>query len=492
MKFEFKTLGKHTLVYGAGIIIGKAVSFIMLPIYTRYLTPADYGVLELLIITIDVFSMVTGMGLTATIFRYYAKYENQEEKNHIISTALIMMFIASLTIGTPCIYLSGKLSHLVFSSDQYDYYFKLMFMSFILQAGIEIPLAYIRAKQNSTLFVLINFCRLVLQLSLNIYLVVFLKMGVLGILYSSFMVSLVACIYLGIYTIRTVGCRFSLLKSIEMIKFGSPLILWSLGSLILTFSDRYFLNIYSNLNTVGIYALAYKFGFLLTALAVDPFSLIWEPHRFQIAKQENAVLIYKKVFFYQTLILVSLSFLIAVVVKDVLKIMSDPSYWEAYKLVPIILLAYILQAWTAFCNIGLFIKEKTNIYALSAGIAVVCVTLLNLFLIPKFGAYGAAWATVGAFLIRFIIVYNYSQREYFIDYGWGKVLKLTLIAGFLYLVRLLEQYDAFSISISTDIVIILLFSILVYYAILEDEAKMFIKKMLQRPIYLSALLHRKA
>src|SRR5688572_9044388 len=89
MREHLQRLGKHTLVYTAGIILGKVASFVMLPVYTRYLTPADYGVLELLGMTIDVIGMITGIGLVAGVFKFYSAEEDAAEKNAFMSTAAV-------------------------------------------------------------------------------------------------------------------------------------------------------------------------------------------------------------------------------------------------------------------------------------------------------------------------------------------------------------------------------------------------------------------
>lgn len=491
MKSELKNLGKHTVIYGAGMLLGRMVSFIMLPIYTHYLTPADYGVLELLTITTDVISMIVGIGLTSTVVRFYTKYDSQEEKNKVVSTALIMMFVTSLLINFICILLSDKFSTLVFETVDYTRYFQLSFIILFLQAGVEIPLILIRLKQDSTLFVLTNLSRLILQLSLNIYLVVILKIGVAGILYSSLISSIVITSFLIFYTIRYIGFVFSSARCIEMLRFGYPLIFWSLGSFILTFSDRYFLNIYSDLRTVGIYSLAYKFGFLL-GMFVSPFNLIWEPKRFEIAKQPDGFLLYKKVFMYLNIALLMISLILSVFIKDILMLMSDPSYWEAYRLVPIILIAYIFQTWTAFCNIGLFIKEKTNLYGLSAAISVIIVTLANVLLIPRFSAYGAAWATVIAFGIRLLAVLWYAQKEYYVDFGWIKNLQLMAVFVVMVVVRYIWPTPNMIYSILLSLGFTLSFIMVVYKIFIDDYERDYVKQLILKPRSIINLIIPKA
>jgi len=86
---ELKNLLKHGSIYTVGTVLGRIVSFLMLPIYTTYLEPAEYGTLELVGLTIDVISTAIGIGMTAAVMRFYFKYEDEESKKRVVSSALI-------------------------------------------------------------------------------------------------------------------------------------------------------------------------------------------------------------------------------------------------------------------------------------------------------------------------------------------------------------------------------------------------------------------
>ena len=325
MKTEIIKLAKHSLIYGFGIFIGKAASFIMLPVYTRYLTPADYGTIELLITTVDIVAMIAGVGLAATIFKYYSEYESEYDKKEVISTAVIMKLILAFIATTFGIILSPQISQIIFHRADNAFYFRLVFAILLLQQGvILIPLMFIRAIQNSKLFVVINAVKLILQVALNVYFLVVLEMGILGVLISTVIAEFVVGFYLFAYIFKKVGFQFSIEKCKKMTRFGYPFMFVSLSGFILTYSDRYFLNAFGDLETVGIYALGYKFGFLMFYLAVTPFMQIWQPERFEIAKQDDALRIFKKVFLYFSIVIVSLSLLISIFVKDLLILRSEP------------------------------------------------------------------------------------------------------------------------------------------------------------------------
>lgn len=489
MKEQIQKLSKHTMIYGLGVILDKAVGFIMLPIYTRHLTPADYGVLELLMMTIDVISMVAGLGLTASIFKYYMENDDPLEKNEIISTASILMIGVSLITAVVGLLFSSRLSRLVFGGTDQLFYLRLFFVIYFLQSGIvTIPILFIRALQNSGLFVMINFIKSLFQVSLNIYFVVWLEMGILGILYSVVISNIVIGIYVSIYMFRQVGIRFSFQKGKRLVKFGYPFIFVSLSSFVLVFSDRYFLNAFTSLDAVGIYALAYKFAFLTGFLVVVPFEQIWESQRFEIAKQENASLIFKKVFSYFNILIISTSLIISLFVKDVVVIISDPAYHNVYKLVPIVALAYIIQAWTFHCNLGIYIGNKSKYLAIGSVCAALGVIVFNFILIPAFGIYGAASAAVIAFSLRFVLVYFFSQKYYRIDYGWGKQVSLLAAATGIYMTSRFLAIPNVPLSIGISICLASFFLAFVYLFFLDDNEKTFIKQVLKKPLLIPSIL----
>ena len=482
MKQEYLKLTKHTVIYGAGMMISKVISFIMLPIYTRYLTPADYGTVELLTSTIDVISMIVGLGLTGTIFKYYYEYEDQTDRNEVISTAAIMMIGIALFTAVCGVLLSSRLSLLVFHHEQNDGYFRIIFTIYFLQQGtLIIPFMFMRAVENSKLFVLINLIKLFVQVAFNILFVVVFKMGIQGVLISTLLADSLIGLYLIAHTFRKVGFRFSFSKSMKMVKFGYPFIFVSLSSFVLTYSDRYFLNTFSDLKTVGIYALAYKFGFLMAYIAVAPFMQTWEPQRFEIAKQDNALQIFNKVFLYFNIVVISLSLAIVLLVKDALAVMSGPAYHEAYKLVPIIITAYVFQAWTFFCNLGIYIQEHSNYMAIASLISAVVVTILNYILIPKYGAYGAAWATAGAFFIRFFLIYVLAQKLYWIDYGWHKQLLLFLASIVIYLASTVITSSRLIPSLGINLFLFAFFEVMIYSFFLENPEKKIIADFIKKP-----------
>lgn len=460
-------MGRHTLVYTAGIIIGKIASFVMLPVYTRYLTPADYGVLELLGMTVDVIGMITGIGLVAGVFKFYSAEEDPAHKNAVISTAALG--VAALATVTTLIgqAFAPALTKLIFSSEANLLYLRLYFLLFFLQNFEYVPLLLIRAENRSALFVTINALKLVAMLSLNIVFVVHLRMGIKGVLASGIITSVAVTIGLTSYLIRRVGIGFRVEKFRQMLHFGSPMALWSVGTFILVFSDRFFLNHYTDTSTVGIYSLAYKFAFLLSALAFAPFSTVWDTQRFEVAKRPDAMAIYARVFLYMNVTLGGVGVVLCLFVRDFLSVMSAPAFLPAYRLVPLLVAGQIVFTWATYWNLGLYISGRTRAMATGAVVLVPVTLILNYLLIPPFGIYGAAWATLAAYATRFFWIYYFAQRYYPIRYQWSGIVKLYAILAAAVALRFAYRPEHMPASIGWSVGLGLTSIGLIYFLVLS-------------------------
>ena len=322
----------------------------------------------------------------------------------------------------------GKpLSLLVFSDSKATGLLIAFSFTLLFQGFIEVPMVFIRARQKPVLFIIFSTLKLMLQLSLNIYLVVLLHMKVEGVIYSALISGFAMSIILLVYTLKITGLKFSIEKAKILTSFSMPLVLTGLVSFFLTFGDRYFLRYYCSMAEFGIYSLAYKFGFLLMFIIVQPFSNHWDSEKYIIMKSPNAKQIFQQTFLAYSMLTIAFVVIISIFVKNLLMIMSEQAFWSAYTLVPVVMLAYIFNALVSFTNLGIFAANKTMEITYGTVIGAVAVGVSYFVLIPKFGPAGAAWATVIGFGSRFFYVNWRAQRLYDMELPWAKVLSVMLI-----------------------------------------------------------------
>jgi O-antigen/teichoic acid export membrane protein len=333
---------------------------------------------------------------------------------------------------------------------------------------------YIRAKQRSGLIVSLNLCGMLLMLVLNIFFVGYMKLGVLGVLYGSMIGTGTVTTILIIQTIREVGLRFDLHKLGILAAFGAPLVFTNIGAFVLNFSDRYFLQHFSTVSVVGIYALGYKFGFMLSFLVIQPFSMIWSVRMYEIAEAQNAKQIFSKFSAYFCLVLTTAAIGLSVVIKDVIGFMAAPDFRSAYHIVPLIALAYVFQGMAYYLQTGMLIEKKTIYMGIMGFIGATINIALNFLLIPSFKGMGAAWATALSFLAMAILAYAFSQRTYPIPYRLSKFFLPVILGAAAYLLSTAVKIPSAILAIPIKLLVIPIFWVALYllgYFDKEEVAK---------------------
>jgi O-antigen/teichoic acid export membrane protein len=423
-----KKVSQHSLVYGIGTLLGRFVGFVMIPFYTHFLLPADYAVIELLDLTTFFLSTIVGLGLTAAVIRFFYDYQDEGERREVVSTALL--FGMALLVGFYALLwtLSPTFSQWMFGRPDYDSYFRIVFASLCFDTLAEIALSHIRAKQQSVKVTLFTLARLVTSLVLNVYFLASLHLGVLGIIYSNLISTAGVALVLTTTTLREVGWRFSRSKLLAMVRFGLPLIPTSIGMFVLNYSDRFFLQHFGTLSEVGIYSLGYKFGMVNAALISAPFFLFWGAYAYEVIGRPDGREVVARIQVYFTSVLLAATLAIAMFGDPLIRAMCPPEYWPAAQVIPLIGMSYLLLGMSFFFRLGLNYTKQTKYVGYAMAVSALLNVPLNLILIPRFLAIGAALATLLSFAALTLATFQASQRGYRIPYEYARLVKL-LVAG---------------------------------------------------------------
>jgi O-antigen/teichoic acid export membrane protein len=409
-----KTTLRHGGMYTLGMVLSRIVGFVMIPVYTRILTPGDYGVLEILSLTTDIVSLVAGLGIGMAVTRYYYYYESPEDKGTVVSSAAFLIMGVFGLAGAAGLAGAGFASEALLGSPESAGLVRLAVLGFVLNATMDVPMVYLRARQQSTKVVVIGTVKLIAGLSLNILFVVILRLGVAGVLYTTIITSGLTGAYLLTMVFRETGVRIAPAMVGKLVRYGAPLIVWNIGSFALHYSDRYFLRVYESLTEVGLYSISYKLAMLIPMFISGPFNNIWLPKALEIHQREgpNAVPIQLTILRYFNLALVTTAFGISLFATEALRIATGAAFHGAAGPVPLLALAMVFFSYRSISQIGAIIKERTGQIAISTSVAAVVVIALNFLLIPRWGINGAAVATLGAFGIEFFVMRELSARVY--------------------------------------------------------------------------------
>lgn len=472
-----KHLLKHSLVYGSGELLTKVIGFILIPIYTRYLTTETYGILQILLITTSLISVIVQMGLGSAIFRSILHNEGIN-KETTYSTAFYFLMCTSLVVLFPIYLISDKIALLITGGSEYDFVIKILLISILLKNIAIIPLAKLRIQNKSFLFTLINSLRFVVQIILNLYFIIILKKGIEGIIIADCITALIFSpifIYLIFADLRI---TFSLDELTEMIEYGLPLVPAALAMFILNSSDRYFLKYYSTLAEVGLYSLGYRIGIIM-ALIVVAFQQVWGAAMFKIAKEKEAKEIYSKNFTYFLVFLFTISLGISIFAKNILQIMATAPFISSYKIIPIITFSYIFYGIYFYTAVGLNLKKKTIFQPFVVGFTAIVNIILNFFLIPPYGIIGAAISTLISFAIMAIIATQISQHFYYIKYEYNRIIAIFLTGMILFLLSGYIKFNDVLLSFLFKLILWISYPILLIFSLLEKSDQNEIKAVFQ-------------
>lgn len=420
-------LVRDSLVYGLGFVMSRLASVIMLPLYTRLLSPADYGVLQMLQITLDVAAILLSQGTTAGVLRFYFKSKDPAERNALLSSAFTLLTSLHL-VGAVAIIAGAPLiwEHILDGAGSVTMV-RTAGLNFFLGTFLPVPMLLMQAEQRSLSYTAVSLTKLIIQLTGNVLTLTVLGLGVQGVLISSSIAASVVGIPAAIWMLRRTGWRVQLPQLRALRRFGMPYQVTAVATFSLQFGDRFFLEHYRTLAEVGVYGLAYQFGTLLSSLSATPMERAWKPILFQLsgAPAEERDREYNRGLFMMTLATSTVAVALAVFSGPVLTIMAKPAFWGAVPLVPIILAAFVIQAWTGAIRIGIEVSEKTSRYTVGAWAGAAVVYLLYFLLIPRYGMYGAAIATVLGFATVFLVTYHFAQRLWPIGWRWRRNLVLV-------------------------------------------------------------------
>jgi O-antigen/teichoic acid export membrane protein len=454
---------KHSLVYGIGNALNRMIGFLMIPIYTKYLIPAQYGILELLGLTTSFVGMIISLRISRAMYRFYFEYESQENKREVVSTAMLSFGIIGFSgLGAASLF-SEYLAQTILDSRQYSYFFIVSFATLWLNTLVMMGYDYLQMKKRSGIFVTLSSLNLLVALSGNIYFIIYMDMGVIGVLYGNLIASAFSTLILVIPILWKVGIRFSRTKLSQMLRFGVPMVPGALANFVVLVSDRYFVKFFGSLVDTGIYSLSYKFSILPHTFITLPFFNIWSVRRLELMKVEGSQEIMGRIITYFMLVLTFTGLGISALGKDTLRIMTEPAYWDAYKYIPILILSYIVFGLFDHFVMNILIDKRTKFLSyIDLGNGAMNI-LLNVVLIRAYGIYGAAFATLICYTLRVIVLYIVSRRIGKVCFEFRRVMKIISSAGFVFgFCSFLDIESAFT-SFAVKLGIVIMWPVVLYF-----------------------------
>lgn len=433
---SLKKLFQQTFVYGLATVLPRMLSFLLVPLYTDVLPVREYGEFSIIVSWIVLFNVLLAYGMETAFFRFFHK---EKDKGLVVSTAALSIIFTSVLFFVLAFLFSSQLAGL--SGIREDYIHYTLFI-LLLDALVIIPFSWLRANEKPVKYAIIKVLNVAVNLGLNVFFLLLLpriasesSSGILGEMYvpnfeiSYIFISMILASSITLLMIISFYTKIKYTFSAELWKrmmgYAYPVLIAGVAFAINETFDRILLDWLLPADiaeeAVGAYAACYKLAIFMTLFATA-FRMGIEPFFFSHAGEKNAqqtyALITRYFVAFGSVILVTV-----VVFSDLLKILliRNSDYWEAMKIVPLILLANFCLGIYHNLSVWYKITDRTRFGAfISVGGAIITLTV-NFLLIPTMSYMGSAIATVGAYGTMMLLSYYFGQKYYPIPYNLRKI-----------------------------------------------------------------------
>ena len=418
-----RSLLKHSSVYMIGQILTRMASVLLLPFYTNVLTPADYGITAILDLLAALLSTFIAGGMISAVTRHHFDGDDNAHQDRVWWTGLTMVGAVCSIIAVPMLLGRQVLSDLTLGQDitngSWLYVLTIATMWFTV-VGMILD-AYLRVIKWSGVFVAISLGRLLINVSLNVWLIVGMKMGVEGLLLGNLIATVLHTSVLMAVFMKTRG-GYCIDREIgrQMIRFATPLVVTALASMLMHEADRYFLRIWESMDEVGIYSLAHKIGFAVNTLCLLPFISIWHVAIYDIDRLPDSRQTFCKMFEWFTAGLGILLLGASLVVHPVLPLLIRDAYSESIELISVVLLGFYFFGLSFMFEVPSMLTKNTKLMIPGSVAGLIVNVCANILLIPVIGSWGAAWAGVLTYLVYSFTILHSNRKAMKLEYSWGR------------------------------------------------------------------------
>jgi O-antigen/teichoic acid export membrane protein len=419
-----KNLFRNVVIYGMGDVATSVVSLLLLPIFTKFLTPADYGVITMLLTIEAAAKVLFRWGVDTAFMRLYYDCGDRHARQRLASTIFFFLLTLNGTLVAAGIAWAGWLSELLFNDRSHALLIRLTLANTFVAGFFFIPFQVLRIGERSGQFVALSFLRSAGTIVARLALVIGARMGILGIVTADLAVTAILATTLVRWFAPLLRPVFSRAVLREALGFGLPRVPHSVAQQIIGFADRYFLNAYGTLRDVGLFSIGASFGLALKFF-LSAFESAWTPFFLGLMRERDAQRVYSTISTYVLALLVLLVAGVCATAPAVVRLFTTAQFHSAAAVTPWIALGVMFQGIYLLGSIGLVITKRTKVYPLSTGAAATVSVVANMLLIPRYGIMGAAWANTIAYATLATGTVGVSWYVYRIPYEWGRLLRIA-------------------------------------------------------------------
>lgn len=424
----------HSLIFGVGGALGQLVPMILFPLYTNYLTPAEYGIIDIIGRVsgiINTVLMIGGIRMAAITFFRHA--ESEEARRRVaVTISLLLWLVVGVSILLTWMF-AGYIDVFLKIGDNRLLTFGLA--TSLLESLIVVPMTLTQARLESIRFVLTNMAMLLTRLGLCIYLIVWLELGIWGVLISQCIVTCVSSVLLTARELMIGSMKPDLSQWGAVFRFCWPFVPTGIIYFFYQNADRFFIINYgpyadheAALAAVGVYALAFRLMGFTRVLGASPLQQVWSAQMYDIYKQPDAATAFGNFMLRILCVQCFFALCLSLFVQEIIAALCDPSYMYAAYIVPIAAFTSCLSMFNIQCESIFYITRKTIYKPLNNLVILPCIAIGMYFLVPRYGLMGAAIAFMISTFSNCLSLYFITQRFFKVKYPFKRMFVIPALA----------------------------------------------------------------
>ena len=408
MDNKIKKLGKNVLLLTIGNFASKILSFLLVPIYTAILTTEEYGTADLFTTSANLILPIFTLLIYESVMRF--ALDKNENKSQIFSIGLWITLAGSIVVSVGMFFFHGIES----VSD----FLVLFALYFITSAIYNLVLQFVKGIEYVSVYSVAGVINTLVYIISNIFLLVVMKMGVMGYLLSFIIGHTVSSAYAFIraklYRYIVSWKKLQIKKIKEMIGYALPMIPNSISWWVSNSSDKFILVFFWGTAINGIYSVAYKIPSILS-IFLSIFIGAWQISAVEQFGSKESQNFYSSVYEMYEALLISGSAILICGTKVLAHILYSADFYKAWIYTPVLLLASVFNSLAAFYGSIYTSSKNTGMLFYSTLIGAMGNIALNFLLIPRWGAMGAAIATTVSYFIVWLMRVINSRKIMIID-----------------------------------------------------------------------------
>lgn len=416
-----KGFSRDIAIYGGVDLVFKLAQFALIPVYTRVLTVAEFGVMALLQVSMLLVAALANVGINYSVQRFYFDSTvSPESRPTLISTGLAQLIVTSaIVIGLVA---AAAYPVRVGLDQQYGISWVLLVVALATVFPDQLA-AYTldtsRLQFSPFRFCAISFTKNIVGLIIGLWFLLGLNMGLLGLFLGNFIGSVLA-VPLGIWLVRRdIVLAFDREYFRSMLRFGAPFVFTVAGYWAFSSMDRWLLAQFGDSVQVGLFSIALKFASVMS-LVITAFHQAWIPLAMRMVQEnEGHRRVFSSLFNVWIFLLGIMALGLALFAEDILMVFAPPAYWPAAPALAIGAAGIALSGTTQMTSLGITIAKRSGLVATGAWLTAAVNIAGNLALIPWFGATGSAIATLFSYLFLTLYYLVWSQKLYPLPLDFG-------------------------------------------------------------------------